>query len=327
MNPADLTYTNSSLATARDCLRRYDLQYLQRLNRIGLDALPLAVGTAWHKAHEARNKGEDPYAAIDWFAPNALWAEKLRRLFAAHEWRWQADDFEFVESELTFRVDIGGMPFEGQIDGIVRDRESGRLGLLDYKTTSDSLAGDYFDRLRLDVQVGGIYAMAFRELHGDWPAFILYDVTRKPTIKPKALTKADIARITGGDPTYFGEAVSESALAAIDVGEKGESVSMYGARLTSDIGNDPDKYFARRAIPRSPRDYEPLIDDLRAQVGIIQHAIGRGHMPRNPDACNKYGRCPFAALCELHIYPRDTEAEPPEGYERRDALHPELVGN
>lgn len=322
----DITYTNTSLATARRCLCEYDLAYLQRLERdTDRESEALAVGSTWHKAHDVAASGGDPYDAIRVHAPSELWATKLACLFAAYGWYWQDQTLDLVKSEETFRVKWGDYTFEGQMDGLVR-LEDGRLCLLERKTTSDGLGAEslYWNRLRLDVQVG-LYALACESL----PSAILYDVVRKPTINPKNLVKKDVERMerefqgSGDTATYFGTTFREDQIrSALD--EKRESLEMYAARLTADIGDRPDWYFARREVPRSQQDYQELLKNLADQVWVIEHAQDRGKLHRNPDACATFGLCRFFGLCSNNVRPRAGE-DPPNGFRRREHLHPELA--
>lgn len=319
-----MTYTNTSLATARRCLTEFDLRYMQQLEPEGADSEALQVGQTWANALDVEHKGGEPYLAIQKRAPSAIWEEKIRRLFAAHYWYWKDQPFKVIETERTFCVEHLGVEYEGRLDGIV-EMDDGRRGLLECKTTSDSVdAGSLFwDRLRLDVQVG-LYALALPML----PSFILYDVVRKPTINPKNLSKADVARLRketqgGGAGIYFGESFTAEQLAG-PIEEGRESIEMYGARLTADIGNRPDYYFARREVTRTAADYQTLMDNLVSQVEVIEYAQISHNMHRNPDACATFGRCRFFGLCSNNIRPQEGDPSP-DGFRRREHLHPELV--
>lgn len=317
------SYTNTALATARRCLREYDLAYRQRLEREDDDRETLVVGQTYHRAHDAAAKGLDPFAVIERHAPGELWTEKIRRLYAANVWYWRNEPIEIVETERTFSVEIAGIRYRGQIDALVRAKD-GRLGVLERKTTASGVdaESDYWDRLRLDVQVG-LYSLACDRR----PDFILYDVTRKPTINPKALTKADMTRLRGelesdGHALYFERFEAEEIEAALFIGR--ETPELYGARLTSDIGNRPDYYFARREVARTSGDYAELLEDLSAQVSMLEAAERLDAFHRNPDACATFGRCKFFGLCSNNRRPRIGEA-PPEGFREREHIHPELV--
>jgi len=318
-----MTYTNTALSTARRCLRQYELRYDQQLERDGFDSEALQVGQAWHKAHDVRAKGGNPYDAISKHAPGAKWNEKLRRLFAAHVGYWQDQPFEVIESERKFCITHKGVTYEGQLDGDVK-LSDGRTCLLERKTSGEDISAGapYWDRLRLDTQVG-IYALALPQR----PSLILYDVVRKPTINPKAIAKADILRLRKdlkklGAANYYNEVFTAEQLEWSLVNRR-ESLELYGARLTADIGDRPEFYFQRRPVPRLSADYESLLSDLDSQVQVIEQARSVGSFYRNPDQCNAFGRCDFFELCTNNLHPRAGE-QPPEGFHRREHLHPEL---
>ncbi len=333
MTEQELTFTNSSLTTARECLRKFHLRYGRRLKWGDGESEALEVGTAWHKIKEAAAKGLDWMDACVRFAPSPLWAEKLARLHVAHEWAWgeQEAEFEVVASELTFKVEIASETFEGQIDAILRDKH-GRMGFRDYKSTTSSVApsSDYWSFLRLGTQPG-VYDVAFLREFGRVADFIEWDVMRKPSIKPKALTKTEVTRMGGeiaeagddGRAIYYGESFGLDELnTAIE--NKRETDRMYGARLTASIGDDPASYFQRMPIYRTDRDRDALQVDLIEQVQILRFATANQLWPRNPDACGNYNtRCEFFSLCSRGEIPRAGEV--PEGFVGRNALHPELA--
>lgn len=335
MTTTEISYTNTALATARRCLTEFDLRYLQRLERDGVESEALQVGQAWHKAFEhmetaALEAGEPSdnfrsigYGAINAAAPSPLWAEKLRRLFAAYHWYWRDEPFEFEKVEHSFAFELDGRLFRGQYDGKIK--LDGQVGLLERKTAGESIGTEsaYWNRLTMGVQVG-LYGLAFPE----FPAFILYDVVRKPTINPKALPKKVIDRFRAelaenGAATYYGETFGEELIQhAIQSDE--EPLELYGARLTADIGDRPGYYFQRRPVPRTAQDYATLVASLKDQVDLLEWARSNSKLHRNPDSCASFGTCSFFALCSNNIRPAVGDA-PPEGYHQREHLHPELA--
>jgi len=331
MSADESSYTNSSLAAARRCLRYYDWRYLRRLE---LDSdeerEALAVGGCWHEAFDAQARTgtvAGAYSAIEATAPSELWSVKLSRLYAAHAWHWSAQPLTMVETEWEFDVDFRGRRLRGKVDGMIK-HEDGRVGVIERKTTSDSVEAEslYWDRLRMDVQVG-MYGLAASHKLGRYPDFVIYDVVRKPTISPKNLSAAEVKRMRGelsssGCATYFGESFRgvdvESALS-----ESRESSALYGARLTADIGDRPGHYFARREVPRLTSDYETLQAQLIDQINLLEYAEDNAMLHRNPDACSLFGKCDFFGLCERNLTPGLVKL-PPDGYRVRDRLHAEL---
>lgn len=335
------SYTHSCLSCFRRCPREFDLRYQMQLERVGDDRETLAVGTCWHKAHDAASKsGADAaaYAVITAQAPGELWAEKLRRLFAAYRWRWSNHELKMLKSEQQFEyVDAEGRTRRGQIDGLIE--VSGQVGNLERKTSGEDIddGSSFWQRQRMGPQVS-FYGNAFKALTGTPPAFTLYDVVRKPTIRPKTLVKADMTRLRAeltkdGTATYFGEKFGAEEI-EIALGEGRETSALYGARLTADIGDRPDFYFARKVIPRTTldlqlaeRDTVQTIDaieslsrrqEIEASIAIPQLPI----FPRNPDSCDVFGVCDFFALCSNGEYPQPNTI--PSGFARRGVLHPEL---
>lgn len=318
-----MSNTQSSLSTARLCSMKFELQYNQLLERNTDDEREvLAVGHCWHRAFDARARGGDPFSSILNHAPSAVWAVKLARLFAAYDWYWRDQVIALTETEKTFRVTLNGREYEGQMDGklLTPDR---RRGILERKTTSESVGAesDYWKKLRLDVQVG-LYGLAEGR-----PDFIVYDVVRKPTINPKNLVKIDAKRMrmelaSKGLATYFGEQfTAEQMDGPLTIGEEG--LLLYGARLTADIGDRPEHYFARREVPRTKKDYDELEDNLERQARTLDFLEANDAWHRNPDACHAFGTCAFFSLCANNVRPRRDEA-PPEGFRRRQHRHPEL---
>lgn len=329
-NGAEMTYTNSSLSAFRRCPRLYDLSYRQLL-KPETDAEALAVGTAWHRAFEFEEYG-DAIAFLRAHSPSELWGEKLVRLFAAYKLYWSSADHPLcdqvltvTETETTFRVDFGGVTFEGQLDAqlVLPD---GRSGLMERKSTGDPIDDDsqYWSRLRMATQPG-IYSLALPMM----PSVIVYDVMRKPTISPKKLLKKDEASLRrqileGESAVYCGEIIDGNDVSS-GLLEGRETLTMYGARLAKAIAEDPGRYFQRKEISRMAADYEALLDDLGDQVFAVGVAgSSGGAFYRNPDACADFGQCPMLALCERNAHPSPSEPAP-RGYTRREHRHAELV--
>ena len=330
----NFTVTNSSLATFRSCPRKYALAYSLQLVPTEL-AEALDVGSCWHKLFEL-----DPELHFrDWLyenAPSELWAEKLWRLWLGYQSYWRdgrGPDFDVTEVEVQFRLPVtlmGGV-FRGMFDARIRMAD-GRTGILERKTTGDDISPEssYWDRLRLDTQVG-----AYGEAEGR-PDVILYDVVRKPTIRPKAILKADKMKILqaiqeGDRGIYFGEIIDAEDLAAgLETGK--ETLIMYGARLAKDIDENPEKYFARRPIGRTSEDYDLLQRDFTDQLLAVRDLEAslvegtRRRAYRNPNACDQYGRCQFFGICSQNLFPENGDP-PPQGFVRRAHRPPELDGD
>lgn len=329
--------TNSSLGLFRSCPRAYELKYVVGIESDSADRETLAVGSCWHAALEARGRalmehGDDGRAlvagadVIRATAPTKLWGEKLVRLLCGYVWFWAAEPLEFVSLEEEFAVETHRLA--GKMDGKIRLAD-GRLVLVEYKTSGEDIepTAKYWDRLKLSTQVGIYGLCGFSE---DLPASTLYDVTRKPTIIPKGITKADQTRISSelartGRATYCGEEFDAAEIDASAFLGWRETERMYGARLAQDIVERPGFYFARREVPRTFGDYEQLAEDVEATMDLVETCETRSSFPRNPDACDRFGVCEFFGLCSAGMHPRADDVSVPSGFRKREKLHSELT--
>lgn len=317
--PASNVLTSTRLSTMRRCLRQHYLRYELGLARDREDAA-LRIGSAFHKGLEARHGGLDREravaAAIDGYDAMPDWAnatawqverETVAAMLEGHFWRYGNDDVEYIAVERTFELPlidpatgIASPTFTvaGKIDAVVR-LPDGRIAVLEYKTSGEDIGRDaeYWLRLRIDPQIS-LYVLAARALGFD-AATVLYDVTRKPTIRLRR----------DETPTQFGE------------------------RLRTDIGDRPDYYFARREIPRLEQDlaeHQPEVwQQARALVGHRDRAEQLGRDAQHAWFRNvgrfTCGTCSFADLCLQSIAVDPTGTVAPSGFRFLSNVHPELT--
>jgi RecB family exonuclease len=299
--------TTTRLAAYRRCPRQHLYRYELGLSRIREQA-PLRLGAAFHSGLESHNRGADAETAIqratadyevlpDWADPLEwiIERETIHQLLAGHFWRYSQDDLVFVEVERAFDIPLVNpgtgatsrtFTLAGKIDGIVRLGD-GRLAVLEYKTSGEDISadGEYWMRLRCDPQISQ-YVLAARAIGHD-VATVLYDVTRKPTIRLR----------------------------------KNESVEEYSSRLLTDIGQRPDYYFARREVPRLEDELAEYQHELWQQANQLRDSQRCNRWFRNISKMTR-GYCQFAPLC-LHSVNVKADVPPP-GFERLVDVHPEL---
>ena len=100
------------------------------------------------------------------------------------------EEFEVVKKangepylETGFALDLGGGKiFTGKIDAIVRMKKSGRLWIVDHKTTLRILNDFYFKSYSLHGQIAG-YLWAVRELFGEEPEGCIINALRITQLK------------------------------------------------------------------------------------------------------------------------------------------------
>jgi hypothetical protein len=310
--------TSTRLAALRKCPRLHYYRYELGLSRIR-SATALRFGAAFHAGLEARNRGAASdrvlqcvlagYDVVPQWADPTEWAverETLKALLLGHIWRYGQDNIVIVAVEMSFEIalvnpDSGAtsrkFTLAGKIDVIVKLAD-GRLAVLEYKTAGEDIGPDaeYWLRLRCDGQISQ-YVLAARATGYD-VATVLYDVTRKPTIRLR----------------------------------QNETPEVYGQRLLADIGDRPDYYFQRREVPRLEDELAEYQAELWQQAQHLLELRRRAAGLEDPAKAHfrnvgkmTCGQCEFANLC-LNGVSVDP-ASPPPGYQVLEDVHPELSGD
>ena len=339
-----LTY--SSIASFKKCRKRYQWEY-ELGYRGKVDAKALRMGTAGHDALEAfKHEGID--AAMDAIAfTYAMYIEvpqeeflfekkTVECLIAGYDWRWKESPLKIIETEMGFQIplvnpatDSASQLFElaGKIDGIV-ELEDGRQAVQEHKFLSDSIEpdSDLWPRMQIDQQIT-MYVIAARHL--GYPVdTVLYDVIRKPTIKPTPVPVLDemgmkiVLDERGDRPMtsrgqYYQTGNKEKGL-TLQVREM--TPDEWGKKLLDDIAERPDFYYVRKEIPRLDSD----IEDFHYELWDIQKTIrnaqlkNRWYKTVDFNTCNY---CCFLPLCLSRYNPSDPL---PEGFKILTDVHPEL---
>ena len=355
--------TNSRMNTAKSCLRREYFAYEVGLRRITV-AEYFRFGDSFHIGLDAWKQGEEADDAI----VKALMAwgktkragmdaeqeeswqvtqEQIARLLSGYFWRWGEMDAEMkvLETEFTFSIPLinpqTGKPsrnftLAGKMDGIVK-LPDGRTALIEHKTTGESIedpAADYWALLRCDSQLS-IYWQAAKTKGYDIDT-ALYDVIRKPTIRPKKLTQAETAKFVSV-MEYYGEkfevkvdgphVIIDDERRDLDTSGKlpvvHETPRMYGARLTRDIGERPDYYYQRREIGRTQHELDDGLWDAWVTAKIIRDCQRENRWPKNTTQCASRGRCQYTNICFGAGYDPATD-NIPEGYKIVENVNQEL---
>ena len=293
--------TASRMNCLLDCPRKHYWRYEVGMYRL-TDAAALRFGTAWHAAMESRWQGQSLDEALaagmdtakDFDEPTVA---ILSGLLAGYFDRWSEDPVKELHPEIEFRHSLSGsrsFDVAGKIDGlgVLHD---GRLALVEHKTTSADVSpdSDYWIRLRSNPQVMQ-YVLAARALGWD-VSVVLYDVTRKPSIRVK----------------------------------QNETPEAFATRLAEDCRTRPEFYFARREVPILEDDIEEFTIqrlELSRLILNFRAASRKAHRPEQawPRHLSELHckQCDFASFCLQNIVP--DPALPPAGF-RVGPVHPELT--
>ena len=347
-------FTHSSIGTLRTCPRKYWIEYEQKV-RPDREAEPLRIGSAYHDAREmddddlevglARiaDRYSNPPAWCETEEQHQAWAAECVVVLEMYRgYRTHAiKPFEVIASELEFSIPIPGLKKvrnAGKVDKLVK-LDDGRLAVLEIKTCGEDIdpTSDYWHRLRMDAQITRYYSAA-RHMGFDAQT-IVYDVTRKPTTRPKNIPKASIEEIVE-TATYHGfhidpmdrlivrqerdrhlEAEGDIPKSKRKVPKIRETPGLFAVRLREMIDADPTRYYQSIEIPRTTRDLEVFDEKMLDDVAEIRFRRSKGVWQKNDRACNAMGRCPYLDICANHI---DIEHETPDGFVRISTPHPEL---
>ena len=318
-----VTFTSSSTSTYLTCPRKYEWAYKNKI-RPEHRSEALRVGSGFHKAIEMLTDGLAWEQVVNDTIRDCVDEHEAHMVLAmatAHAHRWQHEQLEQISVEEKWSKTLGGVDCRGMIDGTVR-LPDGRSAVHEYKTTSQDIepGAVYWRRLKMNVQVA-MYQMASEA------DTVIYDVIKKPTIRPKQvpLLDADGNKIVLDDET--GERVEnkngtwkQSATKGCSLSTRLETPEEFGMRCYEQLTGDPDKFFARIECPRVEGDLLAAIEDLRH----VERLVSLDIYPRNTNACATYGKCEYFELCNSNMKPADGV---PAGFVQLQSAHPELDGN
>jgi len=369
--------TSSRIKQRRTCPRADFHRYEQGLVSVAPESGSTALGTALHSGLESwwtAWQTADGHGALDG-AMGALWASeylqgdaftmaKASAMMLAYDARWSrwAAGVEVLGVEVPFttalRHPVTGMAARtwavaGKIDLIVRLTD-GRVALADHKTTSaDARSGsDYSRRLTLDPQVSTYFLGC--EALGMPADLALWDVLRKPDVRPlmatppekREYTKArdrackECAKKKSAPAPHFdddagvwcaGGRVQTDPGGALKAGQRewDETPEAYQERCMAALADDgPEGALSHIEVVRSSTEVEAhgwalwhTVREIEETRAAVQKAGGDVRaVPQNADACLKYNApCPYLPLCEGTANAADVTR-----YRRLPVVHGEL---
>jgi hypothetical protein len=285
--------TNSMRNKFASCHRAFKFCY-EDLKRPIKTSDALNFGTAMHQLLECYwLNAEAEFPNVD----DEYTAMTLKALFEGYRNRWEEYDrntYEAICTERAFKAPLmnpetGGISktfhLAGKIDALAKEKATGKVVIVEHKTTGQDIGpgSDYWRKLPIDGQVSGYYVGAEAI---DYPASkCLYDVIRKPTIKPLKATPEDKRK-------YNKDGSLSKACR-----ENDETPDEWYERLTADIASRPDYYYARIEISRSDNDLMEYLFDMWAVSREISDAQRMNRWSRNPQACSVFGTCEYFGVC------------------------------
>lgn len=341
--------TSSRLRVARKCKREHRIRFELGYRPV-VDADELLFGILLHLLLEqwwlAVQRGQLKialeFALATLEKANAdVWDKaRAQAMIRGYDARWsdEAQHYEVLGVEVRFRTDVinpdtaaKSKTWEegGKLDVLLRDRRDGRVRFMEHKTSSEDLSpgSAYWAKLRMDGQVS-IYFDGSKSLGHDVES-CLYDVLGKPSQRPsqvpvldehgsKVVLNAQGERVRTAQGKWRQTGDKEQGFA---LQTREETPAEYLLRMVEAIAEAPDRYFGRTEVVR----LEAELDEARADIWAIAKELREdelhGRAPRNPDACERFGRlCSFFDACS-----GSASLDDPSRFRRVEEVHPELA--
>ena len=326
--PALLTATR--LRTFRTCARLHHYRFVEGyaprqvsdalrfgiLFHLGLEAWWIAVGEGRDEPlHDAilavSGRAADPYEQVR--------VEEILRGYD-HRWKSAIADYDVLGVEVTYRAPLLNpatnlsrsrtWQLAGKIDALVRRRTDGRVLVVEHKSCGEEIASEvdpYWSTLALDHQISG-YVLGAESL-GHKVDEILYDVARRPGQRPRRATPPESRKYRKDGTLYANQRDAD------------ETPAEYRRRVRADIEKDPERYFQRRAVPRTESQLRDFLFDAWQQGRSMRELERAGYAPRNPEACFRFGACAFWQVCSTGSHPSDFHHD----FEELTNVYPELT--
>lgn len=315
--------THSSLKTFRQCKRKYQYQYEMGLETVK-ESEPLFFGKLMHNAIEEWCR-TGLSAAIELVRkqiseavePDEYLAVTIIELMIGYDRQYITDPYEVIELEKEYRAPLlspetarASRLFDlgGKLDAIYKDG-NGRYLIIERKTTAESIeeGASYWQRLLIDPQISGYFLGA--EVLGYKVESCLYDVIKKPTIRPYKATPMESRKFKADGTLYANQRAED------------ETPLEFAARLSADIQANPSKYYARKEIPRSENDLQDYLSDVQAEAGSLRECQKSNRWARNPESCvTVFGPCPYFGVCS-----GQASIDDPTLFKKKGTKHSELI--
>lgn len=236
--------------------------------------------------------------------------EQARAQLIAYHERWKDEAYEPFCVEHEYYLPVVN-PSTGRFSRIWRQAgkydggviDGSRRFLLEHKTTSMPIDqdADFWRTWAINSQASKYMLSAWQE--GNKLDGTLLDVIKKATIKPKKLAEV-IRRQIASLQEYCGQKVQDDIVQNVIAGQMEECPRLYGMRFLADMRANPDKYFARRIVPRLDSELLEFAEELWQTCKEINNTRTTNAHYRNSGACMTYGRaCDYLGICSGYDTP------------------------
>ena len=178
----------------------------------------------------------------------------------------------------------------GVIDAVVRHRFSKDLFLVKHLVTDEpiDLSSKFWDRVRMDNRVAAdVVGAATR---GHRVSGVVYMAASKCQMSPLSATPSDKRKYT---------VATDREPSRLYAGQRecDEKPAEFHERVRASIMSSPMDYFRTAFVPWDQRKTEAHLRDAWAASQMMRITRVNGWAPRNPDACHRFGTCPYWRVC------------------------------
>lgn len=333
-----MVISNSDRSMFKNCRRKWDLGSPNRQNyRSVKKAKPLWLGSLVHVCLELYYGGvhENAFVAFmeegrkipkqerDDFAAELFMAGNMLRHYSMVYPSLLSEPFTVLAVELPFQIPLNeeGDVFAGTIDGVIRWKDTGKVGILEHKTFSMHKNEELHD---IDDQTA-IYPPALNMLieQGMVPGTTVDDFC--DTVLYNGLWKKIPGSANGELKFLKNGELSKSSLGSLTPQwlRHGEKIAEQEVDLPLDtilqMEHNVARYFPRREIFRGKREQELAVNRLLAEFKQMKETEklpfndpAFTHNPTNECAW----KCPFIPICGALNCGADTEAILEGAYEK-----------
>jgi len=209
----------------------------------------------------------------------------------------------------------------GKFD-VVAIHDSGRTRVIEHKTTVDPIEAStaYWETLLLDTQISQ-YVLACESMYGLKVDECVYDVLRKFGIQPLKATPREKWRYKNRTKQQLSDGLpaDDPSLLYANIRTEDETPDEFYERCKEQTRDRDQHWHRMEVISRT----DSMLEDHRRNAWVTSKMMRQdermGWAMKNPDACHRFGVCPF-----WHVCTHQTTLDDPLRYERLDTLHPEL---
>ena len=255
----------------------------------------------------------------------------MRGMLRAYDRIWwsHTNDLEVLSIEETYWCPLYNLDtnrrsrkfvLSGKLDKVVR--EGDQIVLYDHKTTSSKIGADsdYWRVLQVEGQPRQ-YEILLRA-NGIEVDRVVWDVVRKPQIRPKKIANAARASVLETRKYYDSDVSDETHEDLRTMSLEYENFELFELRVYDTVFRDPTEYFARRSIPNLKDDlyvHNQNMWDLSQNIVTARKRYDEHKRHTyNAGACFQWGTpCRYLGICE-------GSDSPDSGNWRKAEVHPEL---